>query len=215
MKTKPKITCLFVDIGGVLLTNGWDHDARRRAAIFFKLKRAELEARHQLNFATLEEDRLTLAEYLNRVVFYEKRNFTRVDFRRFMFAQSKPMTDMIGLVRQLKARYGLKILVVSNEARELNEHRIREFKLAGLVDAFVSSCFVQVRKPDAEIFRLALDLAQAPVEQVVYIEDSLMFVQVAAELGIQGIRHVDYAGTRAALAALGLRDEEGGSDESK
>lgn len=215
MKTKTKITCLFLDIGGVLLTNGWDHHARRRAALFFKLDRAELEARHQLNFATLEEDRLPLAEYLNRVVFYEKRDFTRAEFRRFMFAQSKPVAGMIGLIRRLKARYGLKIVVVSNEARELNAHRIREFKLAGFVDAFVSSCFVGVRKPDVEIFRLALDLAQAPVEQVVYIEDSLMFVQVAAELGIQGIRHVDYEGTRAALAALGLRDEEGGSDESR
>lgn len=215
MKTKTKITCLFLDIGGVLLTNGWDHHARKRAAAFFKLDRAEMEERHRLNFATLEEDRLTLADYLNRVVFFERRDFTRAEFRRFMFAQSKPVEGMIGLIRQLKARYGLKLVVVSNEARELNAHRISEFKLAGFVDAFVSSCFVGVRKPDAEIFRLALEVAQTPLAQIVYVEDTLMFLQVAAELGIHGIQHVDFAGTRSALAALGLQAEEGGDDESQ
>ena len=106
-----------------------------------------------------------------------------------MFAQSKPYPEMIELVAQLKARHGLKIVVVSNEARELNAHRIRKFKLDRLVDSFVSSCFVHVRKPDADIFRLALDIAQAPARQVVYIENTPMFVQIAEGLGIRSILH--------------------------
>ena len=105
--------------------------------------------RHHLTFDTYEEGKLTLEEYLGRVVFYQKRPFTRAQFRRFMFAQSKPYPEMIELVAQLKARHGLEIVVVSNEARELNVHRIRKFKLDGLVDSFISSCFVHVRKPDA------------------------------------------------------------------
>ena len=124
-----------------------------------------------------------------------------------MFAQSKPYPEMIELIRELKARYGLKIAVISNEARELNAYRIRKFKLAGFVDAFVSSSFVHVRKPDADIFRLALDIAQVPARQVVYIEDTPMFVQVAEGLGIQSILHTDYRSTRAKLAAVGLQND--------
>ena len=163
MKRPVPITTLFVDIGGVLLTNGWDHHARRRAARNFNLNYAEMEDRHVLNFAAHEEDRVTFQEYLNRVVFYKKRSFTRAQFRAFMFAQSKPYTKMIEMVRNLKARYGLRIAVVSNESREVNAYRIRKFKLGGFVDTFISSCFVHARKPDVEMFRLALDVAQASV----------------------------------------------------
>ena len=113
-----------------------------------------MEDRHHLTFDTYEEGKLTLEEYFGRVVFYRKRTFSRDQFRRFMFAQSKPFPEMIELIRRLKARYGLKVVVVSNEARDLNSHRIQRFKLDGLVDCFVSSCFVHVRKPDADIFRL-------------------------------------------------------------
>ncbi len=161
MRRPVPITTLFVDIGGVLLTNGWDHHARRRAARHFNLNYAEMEDRHVLNFAAHEEGRVTFQEYLNRVVFYEKRSFTRAQFRAFMFAQSKPYTKMIEMVRNLKARYGLRIAVVSNESREVNAYRIRKFKLGGFVDTFISSCFVHARKPDEEMFRLALDVAQA------------------------------------------------------
>ena len=129
MKKNIPITSLFLDVGGVLLTNGWDHHARRRATKHFKLDWAEMEERHGLNFETHEEDKITFNEYLDRVVFYQKRPFTRTEFRRFMFAQSKSYAEMIALVRNLKAKYGLKIIVVSNESRELNAYRIRKFKL--------------------------------------------------------------------------------------
>ena len=203
MRTIP-ITTLFLDIGGVLLTNGWDHQARQRAATNFKLELAEMEDRHHLTFDTYEEGKLTLAEYLGRVIFYQERPFTRPKFRRFMFAQSQPYPQMIELVRKLKEKYGLKIVVVSNEGRELNAYRVRKFKLDGFVDAFVSSCFVHVRKPDADIFRLALDIAQASAQQVVYIENTPMFVQIAEGLGIQSILHTDHMSTCAKLAYFGL-----------
>ena len=209
MKRIAPITTLFLDIGGVLLTDGWDHHARKRAATNFKLELAEMEDRHHLTFDTYEEGKLTLEEYLGRVVFYQKRSFTRAQFRRFMFAQSKPYPEMIELIRKLKAKYVLKIAVVSNEGRELNAYRIRKFKLDGFVDSFISSCFVHVRKPDADIFRLALDIAQAPARQVVYIENTPMFVQVAESLGIRSILHTDYRSTCAKLALLGLRNDGG------
>ena len=206
VKRNAAITCIFLDIGGVLLTNGWDHLARRRASKHFKLRWTEMEDRHNLNFATYEEGKLTLEEYLGRVVFYQKRPFTRTQFRDFMFAQSRPYPEMIEMLAQLKVRHGLKIAVVSNEARELNAYRIRKFKLDRLVDAFVSSCFVHIRKPDADIFRLALDIAQASAQEVIYIENTPLFVQVAEGLGIRSILHTDYRSTCSKLASFGLQN---------
>jgi putative hydrolase of the HAD superfamily len=209
MKKAIPITALFLDIGGVLLTDGWDHHARKRAATKFKLELTEMEDRHHLNFETYEEGKLTLEEYLDRVVFHQKRPFTRAQFRRFMFAQSKPYPEMIELVAQLKVRHGLKIAVVSNEGRDLNVYRIRKFKLDGFVDSFISSCFVHIRKPDEDIFRLALDIAQVPARQVVYIENTAMFVEIAEGLGIRSILHKDYRSTCAKLASFGLQNDAG------
>ena len=203
-KKASAITCVFLDIGGVLLTDGWSHASRKLAVKTFDLDPKEMENRHQQAFDTYELDKLTFEEYLSRVVFYQKRPFTRAQFRKFIFARSKPYPQMIELIRRLKARYGLKIVAVSNEARDLNAHRIRKFKLDGFVDSFVSSCFVHLRKPDADIFRLALDIAQTPVRQVLYIENTAMFVQIAEGLGIRSILHTDYKSTCAKLASFGL-----------
>ena len=198
------ITTLFVDIGGVLLSNGWGLASRQLAATTFGLDGAEMERRHQLVFSTYELGHLSLADYLRQVVFYQPRSFGAADFQKFMFAQSQPYPPMLALVRQLKANYHLKVAVVSNEARELNAHRIHAFGLAEFVDFFVSSCFVHLSKPDVAIFRLALDLAQVPAEQVLYLEDQPLFVGVAADLGIRGICHESYTATCAQLAAFGL-----------
>jgi putative hydrolase of the HAD superfamily len=204
-KQKTDITTLFIDIGEVLLTNGWDHHERARAAKHFKLDFAEMEDRHHLAFEIYEMGRLTLEQYLDLVLFYKKRPFSRADFWRFMCAQSKAYPEMIELITKLKHQHKLKIIVVSNEARELNAHRIEKFKLNTFVDAFVSSCFVHMRKPDADIFRLALDLAQAKNEQVIFIDNTLMFVKIAEELGIHSILHTDYQSTLSKLSLLGLK----------
>jgi putative hydrolase of the HAD superfamily len=208
MKKATTITCVFLDIGGVLLTDGWGHLSRKLAAKAFDLNPEEMENRHHQAFDTYEVGKLSLEEYLNRVVFYQKRPFTRAQFQKFMLAQSKPYPQMIELLRNLKAKYGFKIVVVSNEGRELNAYRIRKFNLDGFVDSFISSCFVHVRKPDVEIFRLALDIAQAPVRQIIYIENTPMFVQIAEGLGIRSILHMDYRSTCAKLASFGLQNDE-------
>ncbi|HTZ18550.1 MAG TPA: hypothetical protein VMB78_08945, partial [Dissulfurispiraceae bacterium] len=101
------ITTLFLDVGGVLLTNGWDRSMRRRAAELFSLDYAEMDERHHLTFDTYEQGKLSLETYLNRVVFYEKRSFTMDEFRKFMFEQSKPFPEMIDMICGLKGRYKL------------------------------------------------------------------------------------------------------------
>jgi len=209
MKKATAITCVFLDVGGVLLTDGWGHESRKLAAAVFDLDPEDLETRHNQAFDTYELGKLTMEEYLSNVIFYQKRPFTRAKFRNFMFAQSTPYPQMIALFHRLKERYGLKIIVVSNEARELNSYRIRKFKLDAFVDSFISSCYVHVRKPDPDIFRLALDIAQVPTRQLIYIDNTPMFVRIAENLGIRSILHTDYRSTAAKLAALGLQFDEG------
>lgn len=204
MNLDAKITTLFLDIGGVLLTNGWEKNSRELAAEKFNLNFQEIESRHRLTFDTYEIGKITLEEYLNRSIFYESRSFTLNDFITFMYEQSKPFPEMIELIKYLKKQYGLKVAAVSNEGKELTEYRVRKFNLGDVFDFFASSCFLHLRKPDTEIYRIALDLAQAKPEQVLYIEDRDMFVEVAQSVGIKGILHKDYQSTREKLASIGL-----------
>ncbi len=200
-------TTLLLDIGGVLLTNGWDRHKRQEAAARFNLDYEELNERHNLTFDTYEEGKLSLDDYLTRLVFYEERSFTREDFRAFMFAQSQAtpeMSQLADLICRLKAKYCLKVATVSNEGRELTQYRIKKFNLTSFVDFFISSCFVHLRKPDEDLYRLALDCAQVAPSQAVYIDDRAMFVEVARNLGIQGIHHTGFGNTKTALATLGL-----------
>lgn len=202
------ITALFLDIGGVILNNGWDHEDREKAAKAFNLDLSDMESRHRQTFDTFEIGKISLREYLNRVIFYKTRSFTANDFEKFMFEQSRELDGMIGLFNLLKKKYNLKIAAVSNEGRELNAYRIQKFNLRNFIDFFISSCYVHLRKPDEDIFRMALDVAQVPVDQALYIEDRTMFVQVAQNLGIKGIMHADYASTKEKLASFGLHAKE-------
>ena len=204
MTNVPPISTLFLDIGGVLLTNGWDNDISKNAADKFGLDYDVMNERHHLTFDTYEEGKLSLDEYLNRIVFYQERPFSREEFKAFMYAQSQPFPDMIELVRRLKSHYRLQVAAVSNEGRELTEYRVHQFKLGTIIDFFISSSFVHYRKPDADIYRIALDIAQVNPTQVVYIDDRPMFVEVAQSLGILGIIHKGVETTREALETLGL-----------
>jgi putative hydrolase of the HAD superfamily len=205
MENSTQATTLFLDIGGVMLSNVWGHESRKLAAETFHLNLDEMEDRHRINVANHEEGKLTLSEYLNRVVFYEKRSFTPDQFREFMFTQTTPNIEMIEFIKQLKEQFKLKIAVENNEGRVLNEYRIKKFKLNQFIDFFISSCFVHYRKPDTDIFRLALNIAQVTVEHVIYIEDLQMFVDVARSMGIRSIRHKNYLSTSEVLATMGLK----------
>lgn len=204
MKPNSKITTLFLDIGGVLLTNGWDRNIRLHAAEKFGLDPEEMNERHHLTFDTYEAGKLSLDEYLNRIVFYQERSFSREDFKKFMYDQSKPFPEMIEWMRGLKICYNLKIAAVSNEGRELAAYRVQKFKLGTFIDFFISSCFVHYRKPDEDMYRIALDISQVQPEQVIYIDDRGMFVEVAHGLGITGITHTNYETTKKALEGWGL-----------
>jgi putative hydrolase of the HAD superfamily len=205
MASSNLISTLFLDIGGVLLSNGWDQGERVQAAEHFGLDVREMNERHHLTFDTYEEGKISLDVYLNRIVFYQERPFTREQFKTYMFDRSQAYPEMINLIKKLKDRYRLKIAAVSNEGRELTIYRVEQFQLRTFIDFFISSCFVHYRKPDQDIYRIALDVAQVQPDQVVYIDDRAMFVDVARALKIHGIIHSSLESTKKALEGFGLK----------
>ena len=198
------IKALFLDIGGVLLSNGWETAYRQRAAEHFGLDFHRLETLHHPAAPVLETGHMTLDRYLDLVVFDQQRPFTKQAFIDFMLSMSVPYPPVIELFRGLKERYGLKVFVVSNESRELNAYRIHQFGLDEWIDCFVSSCYVGLQKPDPGIFRLALDLCQVPAENILFIDNTELHLRSAAALGLRGIVHRDVDTTRAELAGYGL-----------
>lgn len=194
------IRTLFCDLGGVLLTNGWDHKSRQKAAELFGFELPEVESRHQLVFGDYECGKLTLDEYLHYAIFFQPRSFSLDAFKEFMLAQSQPFSEMIAWVKQLKEKNNLRVVIVSNEGRELTQHRIKSFNLAELGDFFFVSCFLGIRKPDRQVFRMALDVVQVPPEQILYLDDRQLFVEIAQEMGIKAIRHTDLLTTQKAVS---------------
>ncbi|MDQ6890835.1 MAG: HAD-IA family hydrolase, partial [Bacteroidota bacterium] len=168
----------------------------------FKLDFAELEERHNIMFVTYEEGKITIDEYLDHVVFYKHRDFNNYEFKEYMFSLSTPDPAMIDFISKLKKEHQLKIIAVSNEARELNAYRIHKFNLGEIFDFFISSCYVHIRKPDTAIFKLALDTARVSAEEVVYIDDVKIFTDI--DLGIKSIHHTDWQSTSEALADMGM-----------
>jgi len=198
------ITTLFLDIGGVLLTNGWDTELRKKTAAHFGLDYEEIYHRHHVTYDTYEEGKMSLDEYLWQIIFYEKRDFTPDDVKKYILEAAQPHQDMIDLVTRLKAVYGLRVAVVSNEGREVAEDRIERFNLKNFVDFFIVSAFVHFRKPDLDIYRLAIDVAQVKPQQVAYIEDRPLLCEVASRLGINSVLNRNATETREKLAKFGL-----------
>lgn len=197
--TTPKI--IFSDIGGVLLTNGWGHESRQKAADVFGFDYAEMNALHEFIFNIYEIGKLTLDTYLDTILFYRTRDFTREDVKAFMFAQSQELPEMLHWFIDLKKaqQHNLKFIAINNEGRELNDYRVKKFKLHRCFDAFVSSCEVGMRKPDPGIFSLAMGIAQASPEECLYIDDRLLIVEAAKAAGIRAVQHKTMPETRAFL----------------
>lgn len=197
------ITHLFFDIGGVLGTNGWDREQRSAAALHFSLDE-EFERRHGELVGEWESGRITLADYLESTIFYCPRPFTPADFTGFMFAQSRPFPDSVELVRQLSAGGGPRLLTINNESAELNLHRIESFGLRDLFVAFLSSCWLGVRKPSRLIFERALGIAQADPARSLFVDDREQNLVPARALGLQTLLFTDATNLARSFTALGL-----------
>jgi putative hydrolase of the HAD superfamily len=200
-----EITALFCDIGGVVLTNGWDEEARQQTARAFELNLEDLEARHAQMVGTFETGRLTLDEYLDQVVFWKSRPFRREAFKSFMFGYSQAHPEALALLAGIDHPSRYLVAALNNESEELNQRRIERFELRKYFDLFLSSCFLGVRKPDAAIFRLALQVSQRRLDECVFIDDRAENVEAAQRCGMQAIQYRNAAQLREALECLGVR----------
>lgn len=195
---------LFFDLGGVLLTNGWDTETRRRAADTFGLDYAEFQTRHEMLKTALETGRVGLDAYLLRTVFHRTRRFTMDEFQQFMYEQSKPL-EALEWVRALAATGGCRLFSLNNESRELHEYRVRTYRLQQIFDGFCTSCYLGLAKPDAGVYAAAMGIAGCPRTRAVFIDDRSMNVEAAEAAGFQAIKYEGLEALRARLReAYGL-----------
>lgn len=188
---------LFFDIGGVLLSNGWGHESRQKAAEHFGYDHHSVEPLHNFIFNIYEIGRISLDEYLDRTVFSKPRDFSKQDFKTFMFDQSEELPGFLPWLKNWKKEnQAFHIIAINNEGKELNEHRIQKFGLHECFDAFASSCIVGMRKPDPEIFKLAMGLAQTEPQNCYYFDDRPMIVHAAKKLGMNAHHHREFSETK-------------------
>lgn len=198
------VSALFFDIGGVLLTNGWDRDSRMAAAANFRLDWEDFEERHQLVLEAFETGAVGLDQYLDRVIFYCKRDFTREEFKDFIYAQAQAMPESLELLRRLAKPRRYLISALNNESRDLNAYRIEKFRLRECFDVFLSSCYLGVRKPDEAIYKLALNITQRKGEQCVFVDDRALNLEGARALGMHTIQFKDAAQLEKELVQWGI-----------
>lgn len=182
-----KITTIFFDIGGVCLSNGWDETAREKSTKKFSLDYEEMEKRHKPLFKQFEKGKLSLDEYLDEVVFYKKRDFSKKDFVKFMFSQSHPFDSTLKILDKLASKKKYELAAINNESRELNDFRINEFGLKKYFRCFFSSCYMGVRKPEEEIFDKALHIFHKDPGECLYIDDREENYNAARNSGINSI----------------------------
>jgi len=200
----PAINALFWDVGSVLLTNAWDRTERIKAFEHFHLDADEFHARHEMVVSSFERGKITLDEYLDRTVFYKERPFTREAFRDFMFSLSQPFPQVLQFAQALANSGKYFMGTINNESRELNDYRIEEFALRKMFRLFVSSCFVGLRKPERDIYRLALEITQFPAQQCCFIDDRALNLECAAQLGMHTIQMQSLEQLQAVLKQLGI-----------
>jgi len=200
----PKISAVFSDVGGVLLTNGWDHDERARLVKLFGLEGADFEGRHQMVCAALDAGQLDLDQYLDRTIFYRPRPFRKQEVRDFMYAQSEALPDSLALIARLAQARKVFLATLNNESRELNLHRIEKFGLRNYFSAFFSSCYLGVSKPHPQIYRSALDISQRRPEECVFIDDRSLNLEGARRLGLHTIQFLNAGQMAEDLRRLGV-----------
>jgi putative hydrolase of the HAD superfamily len=198
------ISAIFWDVGGVLLSNAWDHEQRQRTLKQFGLDDVEFESRHEMLVSSLERGKITLDEYLERTIFYRSRPFTPDEFKKYMLSLSEPRTETLQLAKGLGKSCRYLMATINNESRELNSFRIQTFGLREIFSLFVSSCFVGLRKPEEGIYRLALDITQRAPEESCFIDDRPLNLDTASRLGMHVIQMKSTEQLRQELQKLGI-----------
>lgn len=199
-----QISTVFWDIGGVILTNGWDHASRRLAAETFELDEDDFRDRHDLSFPAFDSGRISIDEYLNRTIFYRPRSFSKPEFINFMRGQSKEYAETRAVLDEAAQSGKYFIGSINNEPLELNEYRIEKFDLRRDFQTFFSSCYLGTRKPEEKIFRIALAVTQRRPEECIFIDDRPLNLESPRRLGMNVIHHQNPDQLRGELRKYGV-----------
>jgi putative hydrolase of the HAD superfamily len=196
---------ILFDVGGVLLSNGWDHGERVAAAEKFHLDAAELEARNAKVFEAWDRGEISMDDYLNATVFYEPRSFSREEFAAFLLSQSRLLPDgALDILKELAGGGKYLLGALNNEAREPNEYRFNKFGLRNYFDVALSSCYLGLRKPEEAIFHLAIDVMGGKPERILFIDDRQENVDAAKAKGMVAIRFTGADALRRQLSEYGV-----------
>jgi len=201
---------IFFDIGGVLGSNGWDHEQRAQAVRQFHLDAEDFQYRHEETVGAFESGQISLDEYLDLTVFWRARDFSRDEFRTFMFGLSRPDVESLDVVQRLRQGVRgrptrVRMSTLNNESRELNEFRIEHFGLCRLFDVFFSSCWLGVRKPTREIYERVLGMTQADPAKSVFVDDREQNLAPARALGMRTIHFTSADQLSKSLYELGFQ----------
>jgi putative hydrolase of the HAD superfamily len=188
-----------------MLTNGWDHLERAVVLDQFQLDGAAFEARHPDPYDALERDTITMLDYLNATIFYEPRSFTPDDFIAAMKLQSKPIpSNALGVLSEVAASDNWLVGLLNNESRLLHEYRMEKYGIEEHLDIQFSSCYLGLRKPDADIYRRALDILGRPADRVIFIDDRKGNADAAAAAGMHAIQFLGEEQLRRDLKQIGI-----------
>lgn len=200
---------VLFDIGGVLGSNGWDREQRASAVAHFALDSEDFQYRHEETVGAFESGQITLDEYLDVTVFWQPRDFSHEEFKKFMLGLSTPWPESLDVVRRLRQNVRgrptrVRMATLNNESRELNEYRIKLFGLCDLFDVFFSSCWLGVRKPTRQIYERVLGMTQADPSRTVFVDDREQNLAPARALGMQAIHFTSAEQLAQSLSRFGL-----------
>jgi putative hydrolase of the HAD superfamily len=194
---------ILFDVGGVMLTNGWDHVERAAVLKHFSLDRTAFEARHEKPYDALERDTIDMYAYLETTIFHEPRTFTPDDFIAVMKSQSVPIpSNAMGVLREISTSCKFLVGVLNNESRLLHEYRMEKYGLEPYLEIQLSSCYLGMRKPDADIYRRAIDIVGRPANRILFIDDRAANAQAARDAGMQAIQFLGEDQLRAQFREL-------------
>ena len=184
------IRTIFWDIGGVVLTNGWDKGQRSRVLSRLGVNLEAYEEVHERANYYWERGLMTAKEFFAQTVLQANPHLD-LTFETLwpqVCAESKVLhAECLDMLSELKEQGSYRLATLNNESRELNEYRLDAFKLRSLFDYFICSGYVHEMKPLPGIFRSAIDVSGFAARTALFIDDKSENCAAAEALGMHVI----------------------------
>jgi HAD superfamily hydrolase (TIGR01509 family) len=202
------IRTIFWDLGGVVLTNGWDPGQRKRVLSRLGVNLEAYEELHDRANYYWERGLLTAKDFFSQTVLLPnpKLDLTFDMLWPQVCAASKVLhPECLDMLAELKQMGRYRIATLNNESRELNEYRLDAFKLRSLFDYFICSGYVHEMKPNLGIYKSAIDISGFAASSALFIDDKPENCAAAEAVGMHAIRFESPAQLCTALVEYGIQ----------